>query len=69
MLGHHHNANGSAYRLVLGQSLTKAGLGVGVDILVLTPFHHTLEDRHQTLQAFLSEGQLLQGTGTSQQGI
>ena len=56
MLGHQQNGNGSAYRLVLGQSLTKAGLGVGVDVLVLTPFHHTLEDGHQTLQTFLSEG-------------
>lgn len=47
--------------MLFGQSPTKAGLGVGVDILVLTPLHHTLQDGHQTLQAFLPQGQLLAG--------
>lgn len=26
--------------------LTKAGLGVGVDVLVFTPFYHTFQDGH-----------------------
>lgn len=30
-------------------SLTKASLGVGVDILVLAPLHHALKDGHKTL--------------------
>ena len=42
-------------------SLTQVGLKVGVHIHVFAPLHHTLEDGHQTLQAFLAQTQLLQG--------
>ena len=40
-------------------ALTKAGLGVGVDVLILAPLHHALEDGHQTFQPLLPQGQLL----------
>lgn len=49
--------------------LTEAGLGVGVDVLVLTPLHHTLQDGHQALQALLPQGQLLHATQEHVQGL
>lgn len=39
--------------------LTKAGLGIGIDVLVFTPLHHTFQDGHQTFKALLSQSQLL----------
>lgn len=41
------------------QFLTEAGLRVGVDVLVFAPLNHALQNGHQTLQALLSECQLL----------
>lgn len=51
-------------RITLGpirkhQYLTEAGLGVGVDVLVFAPLNHALQNGHQTLEALLSERQLL----------
>lgn len=39
--------------------LTEAGLGIGIDVLVFTPLHHTFQDGHQTFKALLSQCQLL----------
>lgn len=39
--------------------LTEVGLQIGVNVKIFAPFHHALQNGHQTLQSFLSQAQLL----------
>lgn len=39
--------------------LTEVGLQIGVYIQIFAPFHHALQNGHQTFQSFLSQAQLL----------
>jgi hypothetical protein len=63
-----HALEGSSFTVKAGiwetaawhSSLTQGSLVVGIHIQVLAPLHHALENRHQTLQAFLPQTELLE---------
>lgn len=48
----------------LHASLTQVWLGVGIDIKILAPLHHTLQHRHQAFQAFDSYALFLDWSST-----